>query len=168
VHSLPNRGGRCIIPPFFPDQDFAFPLFGTAISHRNVFQAPEGNRAPNSALGIWSLLPASSDKAESSTIVGPKGYSPEIGTLTSMMAFMWSRSCLLSRASQQDLDFLLDAKLQPDLHFMHLAAVEAFYQVNTFDGLSKKNARRVQKNGAYAWISVIPPCGHQNNSLTTI
>jgi Protein of unknown function (DUF664) len=57
-----------------------------------------------------------------------------------MMAFM--REQVLSSVkgmSQQDLDFLLDAKANRiGALLMHLAAVEAFYQVNTFDGLSEE------------------------------
>src|SRR5437762_7556136 len=80
------------------------------------------------------LLPQPPDSQESDTIVGPrKGYSPEIGTLVSMMAFM--REQVLSSVkgmSQQDLDFLLDAKANRiGALLMHLAAVESIYQLNT-------------------------------------
>jgi len=109
-------------------------------SRRNFLKATAALTTGLSGFGLLSL-PASSDEAESSTIVGPKkGYSPEIGTLTSMMAFM--REQVLSSVkgmSQQDLDFLLDAKANRiGALLMHLAAVEAFYQVNTFDGLSEE------------------------------
>jgi hypothetical protein len=109
-------------------------------SSRNFLKAAAALTTGLSGFGLLSL-PASSDEAESSTIVGPKkGYSPEIGTLTSMMAFM--REQVLSSVkgmSQQDLDFLLDAKANRiGALLMHLTAVEAFYQVNTFDGLSEE------------------------------
>jgi len=84
--------------------------------------------------------PAYSDDAEAN-IVGPKkGYSPEIGTLTSMMAFMrWQVLGSVKGMSQQDLDFLLDAKANRIGALLnHLAAVEAFYQLNTFEGISGK------------------------------
>lgn len=109
-------------------------------SRRNFLKATAALTTGLSGFGLLSL-PASSDEAESSTIVGPKkGYSPEIGTLTSMMAFM--REQVLSSVkgmSQQDLDFLLDAKANRiGALLVHLAAVEAFYQANTFDGLSEE------------------------------
>ncbi len=58
------------------------------------------------------LLAQPPDSPESDTIVGPrKGYSPEIGTLVSMMAFMREQVLRSVKGmSQQDLDFLLDAK----------------------------------------------------------
>jgi hypothetical protein len=72
-------------------------------------------------------------------IVGPKkGYSPQIGTLVSMMAFM--RAQVLSSVkgmSVKDLDFLLDEKANRiGAMLLHLVAVEKFYQANTFDGLA--------------------------------
>jgi len=84
--------------------------------------------------------PASSDDSDLH-IVGPKkGFSPEIGTLTSMMAFMRSQVLhSVKGMSQQDLDFLLDAKANRIGALLnHLAAVEVFYQLNTFEGLSGK------------------------------
>lgn len=70
-------------------------------------------------------------------IVGPKkGYSPQIGTLVSEMAFMHSQVVnSVKGMSQQDLDFLLDAKANRiGALLLHLAAVEKFYQLNTFEG----------------------------------
>src|SRR6266851_1035770 len=72
--------------------------------------------------------PPSSDDSDLH-IVGPKkGFSPEIGTLTSMMAFMRSQVLhSVKGMSQQDLDFLLDAKANRIGALLnHLAAVEAF------------------------------------------
>ena len=73
------------------------------------------------------------------TIVGPKkGYSAEIGTLTSMMAFMRDQVLRsVKTLSQQDLDFLLDAKANTiGALLVHLAAIESFFQMNTFEGKS--------------------------------
>ena len=84
--------------------------------------------------------PAFSDDSDLH-IVGPKkGFSPQIGTLTSMMAFMRSQVLhSVKGMSQQDLDFLLDAKANRIGALLnHLAAVEAFYQLNTFEGISAK------------------------------
>jgi len=72
-------------------------------------------------------------------IVGPKeGYTPEIGTLVSMMN--WMRNTMLRPVygmSQKDLDYLHDAKSNSiGAMLMHLVATERFYQKNTFeDGL---------------------------------
>lgn len=72
-------------------------------------------------------------------IVGPmKGYTPQIGTLVSMMGFMrWQVLQSVKGMSQKDLDFLLDDKAnRPGALLLHLVAVETFYQVNTFEGLA--------------------------------
>jgi len=72
-------------------------------------------------------------------IVGPKkGYSPQIGTLVSEMAFMRDQvQHSVKGLSQQDLDFLLDAKANRiGALLLHLAAVEKFYQLNTFGGIA--------------------------------
>jgi hypothetical protein len=76
---------------------------------------------------------------ESIHIIGPKpGYSPQIGTLVSMMA--WMRATVLrsvQNMNQSDLDFLFDANSNTiGSLLMHLAATEAYYQLNTFQGFS--------------------------------
>jgi uncharacterized damage-inducible protein DinB len=92
------------------------------------------------AVGLSSLaaLPISSAAAENAWIVGPQpGFTPEIGTLTSMLAF--TRRQVLKNVnglSQQDLDFLLDANANTiGALLLHLAATETYYQMNTFDGM---------------------------------
>jgi uncharacterized damage-inducible protein DinB len=92
------------------------------------------------AVGLSSLaaLPISSVAAENAWIVGPQpGFTPEIGTLTSMLAF--TRRQVLKNVNglpQQDLDFLLDANANTiGALLLHLAATETYYQMNTFDGM---------------------------------
>lgn len=75
---------------------------------------------------------------DSAWIIGPqKGYSPEIGTLVSMMAF--TRMQVLHNVkglSQSDLDFLLDAKANTiGALLLHLAATETYYGLNSFGGV---------------------------------
>ena len=70
-------------------------------------------------------------------IVGPKeGYTPEIGTLVSMMN--WMRNTMLRPVygmSQKDLDYLHDDNSNSvGAMLMHLVATERFYQRNTFQG----------------------------------
>ncbi len=70
-------------------------------------------------------------------IVGPKeGFTPEIGTLVSMMN--WMRGTMLRPVfgmSQKDLDYLHDANSNSvGAMLMHLVATERFYQRNTFKG----------------------------------
>ena len=103
-----------------------------------------GVAAAAGASGWGSLTAATTQSAAQSEesspwISGPKrGFTPEIGTLTSMMAF--TRMQVLSAVkglSVADLDFLLDSKANTVGALLnHLAATEAFYQANSFDGYS--------------------------------
>jgi len=98
-----------------------------------------GSAAITTALaGI--AVPADAPSEETDLfIIGPKkGYTPQIGTLVSEMAFMRDQVLRSVKGlSQQDLDFLLDAKANRiGALLLHLVAVEKFYQLNTFEGLS--------------------------------
>ena len=92
-----------------------------------------------SALTLLSQ-PALSEDAEVNIIGPKKGYSPQIGTLVSMMT--WMRMVLLMSVkgmSQKDLDYLLDDKANTiGALLMHLAATDRIYQLNTFEGNSLK------------------------------
>ncbi|MBS1660572.1 MAG: DinB family protein [Bacteroidetes bacterium] len=76
--------------------------------------------------------------ADDQNIIGPKeGYTPQIGTLTSMMA--WLRPQVVNsvkKLSVEQLDWLLDDKANTigSLLF-HLASTDAFYHEHTFKGL---------------------------------
>ena len=72
-------------------------------------------------------------------IIGPReGFSPQIGTLVSMMN--WMRATVLRSVQgmkQSALDYLHDPKSNTiGAMLLHLAATEVFYQGNTFEGLS--------------------------------
>ena len=96
------------------------------------------------ALGTSSLLTLPlagmampQTKQEGINIVGPKaGYSPQIGTLVSMMD--WMRNVILMPVrgmSVEDLDYLVDDKANSiGAMLLHLAATERFYQIHTFEG----------------------------------
>jgi hypothetical protein len=108
-------------------------------SRRNFLKTTAALTTGLSGLALLSQPALSEDSGL--TIVGPrKGYSAEIGTLTSMMAFMRDQVLRSVKAmSQQDLDFLLDAKANTiGALLVHLAAIESFFQMNTFEGLSGK------------------------------
>jgi hypothetical protein len=93
------------------------------------------------AFGLSSSIPVLASSAaadENAWVVGPQpGFSPEIGTLTSMLAF--TRRQVVSNVkglSLQDLDFLLDDKANTiGALLLHLAATETYYQLNTFGGM---------------------------------
>jgi len=94
-------------------------------------------------VGTTILTGASIKEAPSETqvsdinIVGPKaGYTPEVGTLVSMMN--WMRDIIVRDVrdlSMKELDFLHDDEANTIGGMLwHLAATERFYQINTFDG----------------------------------
>jgi hypothetical protein len=91
-----------------------------------------------SAASGFMFLPQTAISEDSDiNLIGPKkGYSPQIGTLVSMMT--WMRTVVLSSVkgmSQSDLDFLLDDKANRiGALLMHLAATDRIYQINTFEG----------------------------------
>src|ERR1700722_2708162 len=69
-------------------------------------------------------------------VIGPRpGYTPEIGTLVSMLTYIQSavlRS--VDGLTQADLDYLFDAKANTiGALLLHLAATETYYGMNTFE-----------------------------------
>lgn len=76
--------------------------------------------------------------ADELNIIGPKeGFTPQIGTLTSMMA--WLRPQVVNsvkKLTMEQLDWLLDDKANTIGSLLyHLAATDAFYHEHTFKGL---------------------------------
>ena len=100
----------------------------------------KASAALSAGIAGLGLLPEPSYSEEAELyIVGPKkGYSPQIGTLVSMMAFMrWQVLSSVKGMSTKDLDFLLDEKANRiGALLLHLVAVERFFQANTFEGIS--------------------------------
>ncbi|PWT77052.1 MAG: hypothetical protein C5B59_05020 [Bacteroidetes bacterium] len=85
--------------------------------------------------GYGHRLPVDNDIS----IIGPKaGFSPQIGTLVSMMTWMrWVVLRSVENMKQADLDHLFDANANTiGALLLHLAATESFYQVHTFEGIS--------------------------------
>jgi hypothetical protein len=106
-------------------------------SRRTFLQASAVLAAAVSRVPILPAVASPSD--EGFNIIGPKpGYSPQIGTLVSMLT--WMRSMVLESVkglSQKDLDWLLDNKANTiGALLLHLAATETYYQFNTLDGMA--------------------------------
>jgi hypothetical protein len=75
---------------------------------------------------------------EGINIIGPKpGYSPQVGTLVSMLTWMQNAPLQAARSLKQaDLDFLFDSHANTiGALLLHLSATETYYQMNTFDGM---------------------------------
>lgn len=92
-----------------------------------------------------SVAPAFSSsrkRSEDLLVIGPRtGYTPEIGTLVSMMNYMrMNLSQTVKDMSQKELDFLFDAESNTiGALLMHLGATEKFYQINTFENRQEFN-----------------------------
>ncbi len=70
-------------------------------------------------------------------VIGPlKGYTPQIGTLVSMLNY--NRSTIINGTkglSMADLDYLYDPKSNTiGALILHLGAVDKYYQMNSFEG----------------------------------
>src|SRR5262245_24335641 len=90
------------------------------------------------AAGLSSPSISSSSVDERLNIIGPrKGFSPQIGTLVSMLT--WMRNQVLEPVqglTVKQLDYLRDSKANSiGALLLHLAAVEREYQLNTFEGI---------------------------------
>jgi uncharacterized damage-inducible protein DinB len=104
------------------------------LNRRNFLIGTAGLTVGLCTLGVF---PGSAGAAENAWIIGPQpGFTPEIGTLTSMLAFTRAQvERNVKGLSQQDLDYLLDSNANTiGALLLHLAATETYYQLNTFDG----------------------------------
>lgn len=105
---------------------------------RSFLKMGAGTALATSLFGLTSLPQSAAAQDNDAWIVGPKpGFTPEIGTLTSMLAFTRRQvEHNVKGMSQQDLDFLLDAKANTiGALLLHLAATETYYGMNTFGGM---------------------------------
>lgn len=109
------------------------------VGRRNFVRTAAGIAA--GITGIASLPQASfsMDRPDPrSNIIGPKeGYSPQVGTLVSMMD--WMRAVVLTPVkglTVEQLDYLHDANANSiGAMLYHLAATEKYYQLHTFGGM---------------------------------
>ncbi len=95
------------------------------------------------AAGSFSALPLLAHSNTLSTppdelmLIGPKdGYSPQVGTLVSMLNYNRSTIIGITKGlTIEQLDYLHDSKANTiGSLIMHLGATEVFYQANTFEG----------------------------------
>lgn len=108
-------------------------LTGLSLLPNLVFSAPSSG----SPFPPGPLPAGTAPFADDLNIIGPKeGYSPQIGTLVSMMT--WMRTIMLYSSkgmTTEQLDFLLDDKANTiGSMLFHLAATDAFYHEHTFNG----------------------------------
>ncbi|RMB57652.1 DinB family protein [Dokdonia sinensis] len=82
-------------------------------------------------------------------IEAPRGYSPQVGNLVSMLEDLKGRvTRSVQNLSQEETDFLLDDDANRiGAMIMHLAATEIYYQAYTFEG-REMNKEELKKWGA--------------------
>ena len=89
--------------------------------------------------GMFAPMASAATSSDGINVLGPKpGYTPQIGTLVSMLT--WMRPAVtryLKGITQANLDVLLDPKANSiGALLLHLAATERLYQLNTFEGVT--------------------------------
>ena len=93
-----------------------------------------------SAVSTVAFLPEPAAAQDNDAwVIGPQpGYSPNVGTLVSMLAFTRRQVLRNTKGmSAADLDWLIDAKANTIGALLnHLAAADAFYHANSFGGFS--------------------------------
>lgn len=86
-----------------------------------------------------TLLPESAVASdERINIIGPKPeYSPQVGTLVSMLSWMQTATPrAVGGLKEKDLDHLFDSHANTiGALLLHLAATETYYQMNTFEAM---------------------------------
>ncbi|MGC3947475.1 MAG: DinB family protein [Chryseolinea sp.] len=89
-----------------------------------------------------AAAPAAMPSPESLFVIGPiEGYSPQIGTLVSMLNYNRDTvKHVVDKLTMKELDYLHDARANTiGALLMHLGAVDKFYQINTFEGRQELN-----------------------------
>jgi hypothetical protein len=109
------------------------------LNRRRTFLKSAFGAGGGFALTMMQPTPASAKRSfvdERPNVIGPReGYSPQIGTLVSMMT--WMRTTMLypvKNMKSEELDYLHDENANSiGAMLLHLAATERFYQIHTFE-----------------------------------
>ena len=99
-------------------------MFGLGVNGRSVEAAGVKSADPKPVMDA-NLL-----------VIGPRpGYTPDIGTMVSMLTYIQTAVVgPVKGMTQADLDFLFDKDSNSiGALLLHLAATETYYQMNTFD-----------------------------------
>ena len=106
---------------------------------RKFFKQTAAMTAALSSFGLGAGIAYGAGTDADINILGPKpGYSPQIGTMVSMLT--WMQTAVVGPVkgmSVEDLDHLFDARANSiGALLLHLAATETYYQMNTFEGMA--------------------------------
>ena len=109
----------------------------SSVNRRGFLRTTATVTAGFAGLGILPQIAMAKETPEEGiNIIGPKsGYSPQIGTLVSMLD--WMRMVVLrsvQKLTREQLDYLVDPKSNTiGAMLLHLAATERYYQIHTFE-----------------------------------
>ncbi|WP_263354382.1 DinB family protein [Acidicapsa acidisoli] len=119
----------------------SFRVFPSSSSRRSFLTGVTGLAAGISGMSLLtaSAHAAAPDSASANdfSVIGPRpGYSPQIGTLVSMLTWVdHGVTGPVKGLTQPQLDTLFDANANTiGALLLHLAAAETFYQIHTFEG----------------------------------
>lgn len=94
---------------------------------------------------------ATTNLNDSVFVIGPmEGYSPQIGTIVSMLNYnRYTIERIVANMTQEQLDYLHDKNSNTiGGMLLHLGATEKFYQINTFEGRENYNDEEKKVWGA--------------------
>lgn len=122
----------------------------TARNRRNFIKTSAAITTGLVGLGINHVASAAQFTKESTYVIGPiEGYTPQIGTLVSMLNY--NRHTILNMVksfTMEQLDYVHDADANSiGALILHLGATEKFYQINTFEGRQELNAEETKEWG---------------------
>jgi uncharacterized damage-inducible protein DinB len=105
--------------------------------HRRTFLKRGAALACAAAIPLPAMATAAPPAEAEPNVIGPRpGYSPQVGTLVSMLT--WMRGQVLASLdglTRKQLDYLHDAEANTiGSLLLHLAATERLYQIHTFEG----------------------------------
>jgi uncharacterized damage-inducible protein DinB len=112
----------------------------TPLNRRNFFRAATTLVATTALPSSTTAAPLADNK--SVYMIGPmEGYSPQIGTLVSMLNYnRHAITQVVKSMTQKEMDYLHDEKSNTiGAMLLHLGATEKFYQINTFEGRQEYN-----------------------------
>jgi hypothetical protein len=119
----------------------AFPELAGARSftRRNFVKTAPALAAGLSALSVQIPAVAAEGADKNLNMIGPlPGYTPQVGTLVSMLTWMREINGVIKATeglTMADLDYLSDPKANTiGALMLHLAATETYYQMHTFEG----------------------------------
>jgi len=123
----------------------------TSHNRRNFIRTASALTVGMTGLSSLHLSHAKEALESSVFVIGPQaGYSPQIGTLISMLNYnRYTIVKMVQSMTKVELDYLHDPKANTiGAMILHLGATEKYYQINTFEGRQDFNEEEKKTWGA--------------------